>query len=168
MLTIPFTVTIGDAKLEIPASEKEVLDFLEAADILRTVDMIEFTSALEIPFYPHKIQIDYIEQSTDSIIPVTAEELNDMFYILTDWMSREALDAGLTYFGCERLMQHNESDFSFYPETELDDFGRVLIGELYEVPYELIDYIDYETYADDYLTGVEGAVTEYGTIILRD
>lgn len=168
MLTIPFTVTIGDAKLEIPASEKEVLDFLKTADALYDVELDECESALEIPFYPNNIRIDYIEQDVDSTIPVTAAELNDMYDILTDWVNRGALDAGLISFGCEMLMQYDESDFRFYPENELEDFGRALVGELYEVPWELLDYIDYETYASDYLINVEGELTEYGTIILRD
>lgn len=74
----------------------------------------------------------------------------------------------MTYFGAEQLIEHRESDFTFYPANELDDLGSVLVSELCEVPCELIDYIDYESYASDYMMQVEGEVTEYGTIILKD
>lgn len=168
MLVLPFTVTIRDAQLEIPASEKEVLDFLEAADKLDDIDPDDYELALEIPFYPDEISIDYIEQDVDSVIPVTAEELNDMYDALTNWTNQKALDAGLTHFGAEYLIEHRESDFTFYPAAELDDLGSVLVSELCEVPCELIDYIDYESYAIDYMMQVEGEVTEYGTIILKD
>ena len=168
MLVLPFTVMIRDAKIEIPASEEEVLDFLEAADKLDDIDPDDYESPLEIPFYPDKISIDYIEQDVDSVIPVTAEELNDMYDLLTNWTNQKALDAGLTYFGAEQLIEHRESDFTFYPANELDDLGSVLVSELCEVPCELIDYIDYESYASDYMMQVEGEVTEYGTIILKD
>lgn len=87
MLVLPFTVTIRDTTLEIPASEKEVLDFLEAADKLDDIDPDDYESPLEIPFYPDEISIDYI---------------------------------------------------------------------------------DYESYASDYMMQVESEVTEYGTIILKD
>lgn len=106
--------------------------------------------------------------NVDSTIPVTAAELNDMYNILTDWVNRGALDAALISFGCEMLMQYDESDFRFYPENELEDFGSALVGEFYELPWELLDCIDYETYASDYLINVEGELTEYGTIILKD
>lgn len=168
MLVLPFTVTIRDAKIEIPASKEDVLDFLKAADVLYTVEDEDFESPLEIPFYPDEISIDYIEQDVDSVIPVTAEELNDMYDLLTNWTNQKALDAGLTYFGAEQLIEHRESDFTFYPANELDDLGSVLVSELCEVPCELIDYIDYESYASDYMMQVEGEVTEYGTIILKD
>lgn len=87
MLVLPFTVTIRDAKIEIPASKEDVLDFLKAADVLYTVEDEDYESPLEIPFYPDEISIDYI---------------------------------------------------------------------------------DYESYASDYMMQVEGEVTEYGTIILKD
>lgn len=62
MLVLPFTVMIRDAKIEIPASEEEVLDFLEAADKLDDIDPDNYESPLEIPFYPDEISIDYIDQ----------------------------------------------------------------------------------------------------------
>lgn len=62
MLVLPFTVMIRDAKIEIPASEEEVLDFLEASDKLDDIDPDDYESPLEIPFYPDEISIDYIDQ----------------------------------------------------------------------------------------------------------
>lgn len=168
MLMLPFTVMIRDAQLEIPASEEEVLDFLKATDKLDDIDPDDYESPLEIPFYPDAVWIKYVEQDIGSAIPVTAEELNDMYNVLTSWTNQEALDAGLTCFEAEVLVEHGESGFIFYSANTLEDLGSVLVSEWYEVPCELIDYIDYASYASDYMMQVEGEVTEYGTIILKD
>lgn len=99
---------------------------------------------------------------------ITVEELNEIYYSLSDWDGENALFAAVEYFGAKYVSNHTESEFQFYDVKDEYDLGEEIANEYYQIEGSLSPYIDYESFGQDYLNEHNGGMTSYGVIIHKD
>lgn len=168
MIVVPFTVQFDGYELEIPADENTVKEFLIKSGLYKESFEDEYASLLEIPIKFSEISVAYNNEllMTDSAIPI--EDLNEIYYTLSDWDNENALCAAVEYFGARYVSNHTQSEFRFYDVKDEYDLGEEIANEYYQIEGSLSSYIDYESFGQDYLNEHNGGMTSYGVIIHKD
>lgn len=168
MTVIPFTVQFDGYELEIPADENTVKEFLIKSGLYKESFEDEYASLLEIPIKFSEISVaDNNElEMVANAIPI--EDLNEIYYALSDWGNENALYAAVEYFGAKYVSNHTESEFRFYNVYDEYDLGEEVANEFYRIEGSLSSYIDYESFGRDYLDDYYGGITSYGVIIHKD
>lgn len=168
MTIVPFTVQFDGYELEIPADENTVKEFLIKSGLYKKSFEDEYASLLEVPIKFSEISVaDNSELlMTDSAIPI--EDLNEIYYTLSDWDNKNALCAAVEYFGAKYVSNHTQSEFRFYDVKDEYDLGEEIANEYYQIEGSLSSYIDYESFGQDYLNEHNGGMTSYGVIIHKD
>lgn len=168
MIIVPFTVEFDGYELEIPADENAVKEFLVKSDLYKKSFEDEYASLLEVPIKFSEISVAYGVEFLMADNAITVEELNEIYYSLSDWDSENALFAAVEYFGAKYVSNHTESEFQFYDVKYEYDFGEEIANEYYQIEGSLSPYIDYESFGQDYLNEHNGGMTSYGVIIHKD
>lgn len=168
MIVVPFTVQFDGYELEIPADENTVKEFLIKSGLYKKSFEDEYASLLEVPIKFSEISVAYNSEllMTDSAIPI--EDLNEIYYTLSDWDNENALCAAVEYFGAKYVSNHTQSEFRFYDVKDEYDLGEEIANEYYQIEGSLSSYIDYESFGQDYLNEHNGGMTSYGVIIHKD
>lgn len=168
MIIVPFTVEFDGYELEIPADENTVKEFLVKSDLYKKSFEDEYASLLEVPIKFSEISVAYGVELLMADNAITVEELNEIYYSLSDWDSENALFAAVEYFGAKYVSNHTESEFQFYDVKDEYDLGEEIANEYYQIEGSLSSYIDYESFGQDYLNEHNGGMTSYGVIIHKD
>lgn len=168
MIIVPFTVEFDGYELEIPADENAVKEFLVKSDLYKKSFEDEYASLLEVPIKFSEISVAYGVELLMADNAITVEELNEIYYSLSDWDSENALFAAVEYFGAKYVSNHTESEFQFYDVKDEYDLGEEIANEYYQIEGSLSPYIDYESFGQDYLNEHNGGMTSYGVIIHKD
>ena len=168
MIIVPFTVEFDGYELEIPADENAVKEFLVKSDLYKKSFEDEYASLLEVPIKFSEISVAYGVELLMADNAITVEELNEIYYSLSDWDSENALLAAVEYFGAKYVSNHTESEFQFYDVKDEYDLGEEIANEYYQIEGSLSPYIDYESFGQDYLNEHNGGMTSYGVIIHKD
>lgn len=168
MTVIPFTVQFDGYELEIPADENTVKEFLIKSGLYKKSFEDEYASLLEIPIKFSEISVaDNNElEMVANAIPI--EDLNEIYYALSDWGNENALYAAVEYFGAKYVSNYTQSEFRFYDVKDEYDLGEEIANEYYQIEGSLASYIDYESFGQDYLNEHNGGMTSYGVIIHKD
>lgn len=168
MIVVPFTVQCDGYELEIPADENTVKEFLIKSGLYQKSFEDEYASLLEVPIKFSEISVaDNSElEMVANAIPI--EDLNEIYYALSDWDNENALFAAVEYFGAKYVSNHTESEFQFYDVKDEYDLGEEIANEYYQIEGSLSHYIDYESFGQDYLNEHNGGMTSYGVIIHKD
>lgn len=168
MIIVPFTVEFDGYELDIPADENAVKEFLVKSDLYKKSFEDEYASLLEVPIKFSEISVAYGVELLMADNAITVEELNEIYYSLSDWDSENALFAAVEYFGAKYVSNHTESEFQFYDVKDEYDLGEEIANEYYQIEGSLSSYIDYESLGQDYLNEHNGGMTSYGVIIHKD
>jgi hypothetical protein len=168
MIIVPFTVEFDGYELDIPADENAVKEFLVKSDLYKKSFEDEYASLLEVPIKFSEISVAYGVELLMADNAITVEELNEIYYSLSDWDSENALFAAVEYFGAKYVSNHTESEFQFYDVKDEYDLGEEIANEYYQIEGSLSSYIDYESFGQDYLNEHNGGMTSYGVIIHKD
>ena len=168
MIVVPFTVEFDGYELEIPADENAVKEFLVKSDLYKKSFEDEYASLLEVPIKFSEISVAYGVELLMADNAITVEELNEIYYSLSDWDSENALFAAVEYFGAKYVSNHTQSEFRFYDVKDEYDLGEEIANEYYQIEGSLSSYIDYESFGQDYLNEHNGGMTSYGVIIHKD
>ena len=168
MTVVPFTVQFDGYELEIPADENTVKEFLIESGLYKKSFEDEYASLLEVPIKFSEISIAYNSELEMVANATPIEELNEIYYSLSDWDSENALFAAVEYFGAKYVSNHTESEFQFYDVKDEYDLGEEIANEYYQIEGSLSPYIDYESFGQDYLNEHNGGMTSYGVIIHKD
>lgn len=168
MIIVPFTVEFDGYELEIPADENAVKEFLVKSDLYKKSFEDEYASLLEVPIKFSEISVAYGVELLMADNAITVEELNEIYYSLSDWDSENALFAAVEYFGAKYVSNHTESEFQFYDVKDEYDLGEEIANEYYQIEGSLSPYIDYESFGQDYLNEHNGGITSRGVIIHKD
>lgn len=168
MIIVPFTVEFDGYELEIPADENAVKEFLVKSDLYKKSFEDEYASLLEVPIKFSEISVAYGVELLMADNAITVEDLNEIYYSLSDWDSENALFAAVEYFGAKYVSNHTESEFQFYDVKDEYDLGEEIANEYYQIEGSLSHYIDYESFGQDYLNEHNGGMTSYGVIIHKD
>lgn len=168
MIIVPFTVEFDGYELDIPADENAVKEFLVKSDLYKKSFEDEYASLLEVPIKFSEISVAYGVELLMADNAITVEELNEIYYSLSDWDSENALFAAVEYFGAKYVSNHTESEFQFYDVKDEYDLGEEIANEYYQIEGSLSPYIDYESFGQDYLNEHNGGMTSYGVIIHKD
>lgn len=168
MTVVPFTVQFDGYELEIPADENTVKEFLIESGLYKKSFEDEYASLLEVPIKFSEISIAYNSELEMVANATPIEELNEIYYTLSDWDDENALCAAVEYFGAKYVSNHTESEFRFYDVYDEYDLGEEVANEFYQIEGSLSSYIDYESFGRDYLHDHYGGITSYGVIIHKD
>lgn len=168
MIVVPFTVQFDGYELEIPADENTVKEFLIKSGLYKKSFEDEYASLLGVPIKFSEISVAYNNEllMTDSAIPI--EDLNEIYYTLSDWDNENALCAAVEYFGAKYVSNYTQSEFRFYDVKDEYDLGEEIANEYYQIEGSLSSYIDYESFGQDYLNEHNGGMTSYGVMIHKD
>ena len=78
----------------------------------------------------------------------------------------EIVEAIIEATGCELEEAIGRDDVVFYKGQSMEDLAREIIEYSYNIPEELLDYIDYERYADSYFAYSEYHEVDGGVIYI--